>query len=109
MRISDWSSDVCSSDLNGFDIEIRFQRLMVLPYLVGLIRLIPVQRIPVFERINGYGSDSQLVARTADSDRDFTAIGNEYLFDVHGFIFPVLRLFAQIGRASCRERVCQYV
>src|SRR3546814_16342018 len=37
-----------------------------------------------------------------------------YLFESHGgidgaFVVSVVDLFLQLGRASCRERVCQYV
>src|SRR3546814_9829873 len=60
MRISDWSSDVCSSDLNP-----------VIPYPLQ------VQGLPVLPR-SGYHQVSA-------------------------------ELKIEIGRASCRERVCQYV
>src|SRR3546814_2138610 len=69
MRISDWSSDVCSSDLRleakHFDLELsrRFCRLDLV--LLAVLKL--VQGI-----------------------EDFLEAW-------------------QIGRASCRERVCQYV
>src|SRR3546814_7880035 len=69
MRISDWSSDVCSSDL--------------------------IQLGPISKRGNGYlrrllvnGAMSVLSSKRARQD-------------------PWLA--KQIGRASCRERVCQYV
>src|SRR3546814_4916877 len=67
MRISDWSSDVCSSDLRdaGNDGPAIFQR----------------SRRDAFHG-----------ARGAD------------VAQAHG-----LRRRLQIGRASCRERVCQYV
>src|SRR3546814_1292006 len=74
MRISDWSSDVCSSDLIG-----------------------------------AHAGD-QLVETQLDRLADFVgAAGNagERLFDV-GDDFG-LRFLRKIGRASCRERVCQYV
>src|SRR3546814_5683554 len=80
MRISDWSSDVCSSDLASLAACAEQVTTAVAPdtpgFLLGLW---------------------------------------------HGFIFPVawvLSLFMsdvaiyavpKIGRASCRERVCQYV
>src|SRR3546814_8538934 len=64
MRISDWSSDVCSSDL------------VVMPEL-GLV--LPGMVI-------------------AAGDSHSTTYG---AFGVVGF--------GKIGRASCRERVCQYV
>src|SRR3546814_4788907 len=82
MRISDWSSDVCSSDL--FVKRSQLQRL-------------------------GQGVMQQLVHAVATTS--FHA-----LFDrQHGDLLPVAVLQPQqlghreIGRASCRERVCQYV
>src|SRR3546814_2890138 len=78
MRISDWSSDVCSSDL--------FVRLREIP--VGRELHLVQQGFPV---------DSRPV-RLVD-------VGPLSLDKV-----PVLlRLVEEIGRASCRERVCQYV
>src|SRR3546814_2942654 len=62
MRISDWSSDVCSSDLD----------------VAALPRPIPVVTHQV-----------QIAPRVSH------AVGHEQA--------------EQIGRASCRERVCQYV
>src|SRR3546814_1587049 len=68
MRISDWSSDVCSSDLINGTIP------------APLIRLREGQNVRL------------IVENTLDED---TSI------HWHGLI--------EIGRASCRERVCQYV
>src|SRR3546814_9863786 len=70
MRISDWSSDVCSSDLA--------------------------------EQAKGHGCDSIVL-----EEPDFTQISRRG----HGFHgpFPAASLVLKIGRASCRERVCQYV
>src|SRR3546814_10806410 len=70
MRISDWSSDVCSSDLLH-----RLQRVLVLI--------------------------EEGVAEDAVGGR----IGVQPLHDE----VVVLAGFNEIGRASCRERVCQYV
>src|SRR3546814_2835729 len=63
MRISDWSSDVCSSDLPGWP---EWQRLIYTPL-----------RTP----------------------RHFTIMTASLLAVKN----------VEIGRASCRERVCQYV
>src|SRR3546814_3387980 len=78
MRISDWSSDVCSSDLGEADLarqgEARIERLPR----------------PLLEqqRARHALQEGGAVRRRADSRR-----------------LPC----GQIGRASCRERVCQYV
>src|SRR3546814_7445468 len=77
MRISDWSSDVCSSDLRRAPVRIAPVALPVAPILAILLPRI-----------------AQVAAFAAD-------------------IVPVAvahRLtHVEIGRASCRERVCQYV
>src|SRR3546814_10788281 len=72
MRISDWSSDVCSSDL-GFRPQPDRRRAMVAPD-------------------HGQLRASGLVS--PDAQRDWPAGAGAAV---------------QIGRASCRERVCQYV
>src|SRR3546814_7946526 len=62
MRISDWSSDVCSSDLGGDRRVAAVHREDILGQIVG-------------------------------ADRQEIGLSGEQ----------------EIGRASCRERVCQYV
>src|SRR3546814_8864589 len=74
MRISDWSSDVCSSDLLchrwiGLVERLRLERLprcaaLLLALTLGLSDIAQAQELPLWE---------------------------------------------EIGRATCRERVCQYV
>src|SRR3546814_8031725 len=76
MRISDWSSDVCSSDLVDFSIPAAL--------------------------------DANLAA--ARAARTPIVIGTTGLGDAHhALIDEAAREIAEIGRASCRERVCQYV
>src|SRR3546814_10728593 len=71
MRISDWSSDVCSSDLS-----------------------------------NMYGSPQgeHLAQRLVD-----TTIADTVFFTNSGAEAVECAIKTEIGRASCRERVCQYV
>src|SRR3546814_2270619 len=83
MRISDWSSDVCSSDL-ALAGEVAIARKN--RYLVGAERL---QR-----RLEKWSWVLQNRARLYSGASNALAV-------------PVVN--AQIGRASCRERVCQYV
>src|SRR3546814_2925772 len=104
MRISDWSSDVCSSDLL-FRAARRDYPLVMVAAMVGY--LIP--------RIVGdsWGSTAGIFM----SALVLTAAGNAYarwarrpgaLVRVPGIILMVPGS-AKIGRASCRERGCQYV
>src|SRR3546814_5026022 len=82
MRISDWSSDVCSSDLVmmmavaaglAFEAETIRRRLMY----TGLVGLMFLPFLYTLSRAS--------------------------------YVAAIPALLAQIGRASCRERVCQYV
>src|SRR3546814_3752456 len=79
MRISDWSSDVCSSDLFG---------------VAATDAHVHDHAVKAFLSLPGGG-------RRAIADRA-AAVSGAGLGD-HGFQ-PL-----QIGRASCRDRVCQYV
>src|SRR3546814_1411084 len=96
MRISDWSSDVCSSDLDRSAAKQSMDELQV-----G-----GVNRVSVQQPLAGYEA---LPAGTV-FDHSFRLCQASEL-EV-GFFLSVLRSFAldpEIGRASCRERVCQYV
>src|SRR3546814_7141752 len=81
MRISDWSSDVCSSDLSGSP-AIATSIIAVDPVVDPVTRL-----ASVFARI----SASAEIAPGEPLKGEITISSNK------------------IGRASCRERVCQYV
>src|SRR3546814_1755061 len=84
MRISDWSSDVCSSDLQSHLDNIGFN-------LVGYGCTTCIGNSgPLAEPISKAINDNGLVAAAVISgNRNFEG--------------------REIGRASCRERVCQYV
>src|SRR3546814_12246238 len=85
MRISDWSSDVCSSDLYvGQPGGLRKTKHQV--HVLHRLARRPFYKIVLCNQNN------QLI----------TAFGT-----MHGNAQMVGR--TQIGRASCRERVCQYV
>src|SRR3546814_8475183 len=79
LRISDWSSDVCSSDLGD-------------AVGVGAARQFGGQGQCL--RLHGVGADLNRASRRCGLGR--LAAGGEQRCE-------------QIGRASCRERVCQYV
>src|SRR3546814_4794725 len=98
MRISDWSSDVCSSDLT---------ELQAFSYSVSHDLRAPLR-----------GIDGWSQALQEDCGDQLDATGHEYLQRVRHeaqrmgeLIDDLLRLsrVTQIGRASCRERVCQNV
>src|SRR3546814_2283784 len=81
MRISDWSSDVCSPDLLRVATE-------------------PVPRA-------GRGRRPQRAAEWRPPHRPCMECERDAGCDLCGRSHP--RWLWQIGRASCRERVCQYV
>src|SRR3546814_2012411 len=89
MRISDWSSDVCSSDLQVVIEPIppeEFIKTGRSRYLDKADYLAHRYRCTLGDLVDD-GYDPALVYSTTGSDDDL----------------------AKIGRASCRERVCQYV
>src|SRR3546814_21052748 len=103
MRISDWSSDVCSSDLASILSRIRqcFGLVIDLPVKIGMNRVILAFRD---ERPNLNHATIQRIARDLDQAHpmSFSPLANEILRRLKS-------LDRKIGRASCRERVCQYV
>src|SRR3546814_8972414 len=104
MRISDWSSDVCSSDLYFSEIPDR--------------RQIHVGAVGVSQSSSEVDADTLSTPHAVDECDDRAAQPHsEYGFFLHDqrssrlrstlrFVFTNSR---KIGRASCRERVCQYV
>src|SRR3546814_4560630 len=118
MRISDWSSDVCSSDLgscvrgrgltgapltmDGMDnvaldpaLHARFAGIDRL-YGTGALSRLATSRVAV---VGMGGVGSWVVEALARS-----GVGHLTLIDADDICVS-----NKIGRASCRERVCQYV
>src|SRR3546814_10723919 len=81
MRISDWSSDVCSSDLAAI--------------ILVAVRLVD---LALAAKLGFLGPDAHAIRL----DRTVAASLADRAVDEHA-------LRRKIGRASCRERVCQYV
>src|SRR3546814_9641180 len=84
MRISDWSSDVCSSDLL-LTAMIGFCDLLLQRHAAGDPSFADIMQI------------KQNANRAANLVRQLLAFSRKQ------------PLQPKIGRASCRERVCQYV
>src|SRR3546814_6486122 len=105
MRISDWSSDVCSSDLL-VHVQNAIQRIGE-----GQPGFVLVFRSPL----------KSAVADGADRLEGLHPVVGIHLRQSGAIVGESLLLFgggeggraaltlAKIGRASCRERVCQYV
>src|SRR3546814_4735925 len=103
MRISDWSSDVCSSDLTNpvvgkiGDVDV--------PPIVGLHIVRFVQ-----SRLYGRASVSRVSGIPVSCDARDDAVGAEAQHRVVQRIGDEQvhsRIERQIGRASCRDSVCQ--
>src|SRR3546814_4047910 len=91
MRISDWSSDVCSSYLPPAEVLQHLEEHLPRMAASRLNRKVPWVPPERFHKLD-LSKPSLLVPRIAKTLR------------------PVrLPAGIQIGRASCRDRVCQYV
>src|SRR3546814_20191039 len=100
MRISDWSSDVCSSDLRTF--KFANIRAYALSNEQGdFLR----QRDLVLVGLGEQDRDARLEIGWFDRDRQPPS---ETRLQAIINAFDVLRI-TKIGKASCRERVCQSV
>src|SRR3546814_14768784 len=128
MRISDWSSDVCSSDLDEFQTIRRTSEFFQTPldvrhqtnaFFLGVhvdevaVRYLRSEVTAVF-RLPGREQDWVALRRTRHIqwpfDRQIFALVVEDM-NASGIeiLTRLLILENQIGRASCRERVCPYV
>src|SRR3546814_1309449 len=100
MRISDWSSDVCSSDLLQ---EIRSSTCVCQDLTTLRQHRFHVSRL---KRFDPEMTDDP--AALAAADREEFVV--EDIIDHRGGRRRRADMqFKAIGRASCRERVCQYV
>src|SRR3546814_6524035 len=97
MRIIDWSSDVCSSDLGDFLAMLGAARIGEREIL-DLAAEIGWDQLDAFrERWFDYSEQSMIdaIAKLPSGRVSATSTHD-----------PIA---GKIGRASCRERVCQYV
>src|SRR3546814_12055900 len=114
MRISDWSSDVCSSDLFAPVARAAYPGLLtpfdhVLDGGPNIFNGGPGDQSfsvsgigffdPLEDILNGdEGFDTLVISATLTITLGQCLVG-----------FEAITITAEIGRASCRERVCQYV
>src|SRR3546814_14618283 len=114
MRISDWSSDVCSSDLLRIELDDKHHLLTRLGPVETELARFPRNIIPgvLVELRLERGATKRLHHRIAIVHAglyrlDQGGVGDIALVVAHAG--AAARRRSQIGRASCRERVCQYV
>src|SRR3546814_12891048 len=100
MRISDWSSDVCSSDLVGVPgrDDDRVEPHEVRP-----------DEVPVIPRRDQGGLRPHLVVEPHPAVVAQGGVEPDDLPDVGRYRLALIGVQLEIGRASCRERVCTYV
>src|SRR3546814_4364646 len=93
MRISDWSSDVCSSDLVNYSASKAG--------VIGAAKALAVE----------LGKRRITVNCVAPGLIDTDMLDAELPIEEMLKMVPAQRMGTpeEIGRASCRERVCQYV
>src|SRR3546814_17182907 len=103
MRISDWSSDVCSSDLPTREAlaaedrkNFEAMRRQVMAEIASNAKLAKLAKHIHFVRTR----DGMRIDLIDDADYSMFALGTTALEP---------EADEQIGRASCRERVCKYV
>src|SRR3546814_17554580 len=134
MRISDWSSDVCSSDLDcrhqvdilagtGNQNGIRIADIQPSHTINSAAVHINRRAIHVNTQIRGAASDIDVIAGGSDNavftydrsalDVDILSSIQIYISTLYeaAYIVDIRRIDGndKIGRASCRERVCQYL
>src|SRR3546814_15230328 len=112
MRISDWSSDVCSSDLLAHALLAGLLLFQQLP-LAGDIAAVALRRHVLAQGGDGLARDHLAADGSLDGDLEELA-RDEILEAFAEHAAARLGLAAvdddgqrEIGRASCRERVCK--
>src|SRR3546814_20119952 len=103
MRISDWSSDVCSSDLTALAFERREH------LIIGLAPEGTRSRVTAWKRgFYHLASTANVPVLAAWIDYRSKTVGAGPVFRPSGDWSADLEpISAQIGRASCRERGCK--
>src|SRR3546814_12069713 len=98
MRISDWSSDVCSSDLGVCSFDDGYFK-DISSYNSLMMSSAFYQSFLEYKYILIHQTDAFVFNNELKEwcEKDFDYIGDPWLRN------------NEIGRASCRERVCQYV
>src|SRR3546814_15252139 len=106
MRISDWSSDVCSSDLRAAIIRTAVESSQPLIDSLGhrLDTKLPPQ--PIYLHADPVRV-AQIVSNLLNNAAKYTPGGGHIVLAVRAEGGQIA--IEEIGRASCRERVCQYV
>src|SRR3546814_17654883 len=106
MRISDWSSDVCSSDL--VPVRSPHVRLTLAPDGIDILALGVYRRSPQESAESRSGFD-QTAGQYAEAIHPYASAPTSGLSGSLYSRFEASASSAKLGSASCRARVCQYV
>src|SRR3546814_4070910 len=111
MRISDWSSDVCSSDLQSGEHGDKEVHVSQAPRLRDVAERAGVSVSLVSAFINRPDQVSKKTSlRIEEAIRELRFVPNDAARQLRRGSSRLLAFVAlEIGRATCRERVCQYV
>src|SRR3546814_19787435 len=122
MRISDWSSDVCSSDLCRTNVEGLWAigDVTAPPWLAhkasheGVTTAEAIAQALGNKDVHPHEMDVRNIPGCTYCHPQIASVGltearaKEAGYEVKAGTFPFIGN-GKIGRASCRERVCQYV
>src|SRR3546814_5020344 len=98
MRISDWSSDVCSSDLQRVEIIKALSRdAEVLIFDEPSAVLTPQETDELMEIMRQLKGAGRAIVFITHKLREVREVADK------------ITVIRQIGRAPCRDRVCQFV
>src|SRR3546814_12903978 len=104
MRISDWSSDVCSSDLKALFGSCRWLTDTLLPKFGIETTTVDATDNAAWEAAIRPNTEVFFFETPANPTMDVADLATICgIAKAHGIVS------VEIGRASCRERVCQYV
>src|SRR3546814_8622909 len=106
MRISDWSSDVCSSDLNAGRIGVSLRRSLTLAGLLCVQGF--VVGCSEAETLISDAKGLTKVTEAASVEGRKEGVWQPPAGHQQTPLWPRAAP-NKIGRAACRERVCQYV
>src|SRR3546814_18212794 len=118
MRISDWSSDVCSSDLKLDTVRKAFEARLVeignMDWEQSIEPVYEIFRRKVIEKSRVAYAPNPYIGGSDARDPEVVAVIGFAADDRHALVTPLAQAFydycgLEIGRESCRERRCQYV